>query len=152
MLVFIGVLAQLLLMNSALGFLTNGKTSVDLGSQNSGGVTSGGTLANVVGFTLGGYVIGFNLAGGVVVIIITSIILAIVAGIHFTTTIMGSGFSFNLAEVIVYGVVFYGLWILFSVFGSPLILLIPFFGVPIYFLMTLVYTLGVFEMMRVGGR
>jgi len=84
----------------------------------------------------------FTMTTGIVAIIISAIALGLI-GIH----ILGSGLSDFSVKIIWNGIVFYGLWTIFSVLALTAIIAIPIFGVLLWFFLTLFYSLGVFGKM-----
>lgn len=133
--------AQLLVMQNVGAFLDN---TVDVGLP-----------VQFFEFQLGTITLGFNLASGAILLAVTGITIAVVAGIRLSGSILGTGGAISLSETsvsaVTYGLVFFGAWLLLSLLGSPLILIIPIFGIPLYFLMTLIYVIGVLEMMHMNA-
>lgn len=95
--------------------------------------------------SLGGevYDTSFNLnsALGVIGIILAVMVVATVAGI----TVVGTGENSFSIGVIVLGGVYLSLWGVFSLLALSLMVQIPVFGVVMYFVLTLVYTLGIIK-------
>lgn len=90
--------------------------------------------------------LGFDMTTGLVVIIISAIALGLI-GIK----VLGSGLDPTSVKIIWNGIVFYGLWAIFSVLSYGSIASIPTFGVLFWFLMTFIYSIGVFNKMGSGG-
>lgn len=80
----------------------------------------------------------FGMTVGLVVIIVSAIVLGLI-GIN----ILGSGLSDYSIKIMWNGIVFYGLWLIFSVIGFNFFSIIPILGVGIWIALTLVYTMGV---------
>lgn len=147
----VSVLSQLFVVNAGLD-------AFNTVFQQTGGSTSLPVVGSVA-LPIAGFTVGFTMMGGVVTLILASVVLVLVGALKLSAGFkpfgIGVDAGFDLggvgAQQLIVLVVFYGLWVLMSLFASPLLMAIPFFGIPIYFLLTLVYTLGVFEHMRVGG-
>jgi hypothetical protein len=60
-------------------------------------------------------------------------------------TIMGSGLGSGFGRSMGALVMYYGLWFLFSASGLLALLAVPLFGILLYFVMSVVYTLGVYS-------
>jgi len=87
--------------------------------------------------------IDFTMSVGLIVIIISAIALGLI-GIN----VLGSGLSDNSVKIIWNGIIYYGLWGIFSALGFNVFTLIPVgFGLLIWFILTMVYSLGVFHQM-----
>lgn len=82
-----------------------------------------------------------NSSLGVIGIILAVMVVATVAGIQ----IVGSGENTFSIGVIVLGGVYLSLWGVFSVLSMALIIQLPIFGVILYFLLTLMYTIGIIK-------
>lgn len=83
---------------------------------------------------------------GLIVIIVSAIVLGLI-GIK----VLGSGLSDTSVKIIWNGLVYYGLWGIFSVFGVDALTSIPIFGLFTWFLLTFIYTLGIFQNMNVSS-
>lgn len=81
----------------------------------------------------------FDMTVGIIAIIIGATALGLI-GINF----IGSGLSDFSIKIIWNGIVFYGLWLVFSTLGFNFFSIIPFFGSLIWLGLTLVYSIGVF--------
>ena len=90
--------------------------------------------------------LGFDMTVGMVSIIISAVALGLIG-----LNILGSGLDPQAVKIIWNGIVFYGLWAIFSVMGYSSIVSIPTFGVLFWFMMTFIYSLGVFGKMGSGG-
>ena len=90
--------------------------------------------------------LGFDMTVGMVSIIISAVALGLIG-----LNILGSGLDPQAVKIIWNGIVFYGLWAIFSVMGYNSIVSIPTFGVLFWFMMTFIYSLGVFGKMGSGG-
>lgn len=84
----------------------------------------------------------FTMTVGLVALIAGAIALGLI-GIQ----VLGSGISDRAQKIIWNGIVFYGLWLIFSVMGYNSLASIPIFGVLLWFFLTFVYTLGIFNRM-----
>lgn len=84
----------------------------------------------------------FNMTVGLVAVIIGAIALGLI-GIN----VLGSGLSDFSVKIIWNGIVYYGLWTVFSVLAFNLIIGIPIFGILLWFFLTFFYSLGVFGKM-----
>lgn len=90
--------------------------------------------------------LGFDMTIGLVGIIIGAIALGLIG-----LNVLGSGLDTFSVKIIWNGITFYGLWAIFSVMSYNSIVSIPVFGVIFWFLMTFIYSLGVFGKMGSGG-
>lgn len=88
--------------------------------------------------------LSFNMTVGIVATIAGAIALGLI-GLKF----LGSGLSDFSVKIIWNGIVYYGLWLIFSVLGYNVLVSIPFLGVLLWFFLTLIYSLGVFG--KMGG-
>jgi len=86
--------------------------------------------------------LSFDMTVGLVAVIIGGIVLGLI-GIQ----VLGSGLPDRSIKIIWNGIVFYGLWLIFSVLGYNSIVSIPTFGIIFWFIITFIYSLGVFERM-----
>lgn len=84
----------------------------------------------------------FDMTVGLIGIVVSAIALGLI-GLNF----VGSGLSDRSVKIIWNGIVFYGLWTIFSILAFNPIALIPIFGVLLWFILTMVYSLGVFNRM-----
>lgn len=84
----------------------------------------------------------FTMTTGIIVIIVGAIVLGLI-GIN----VLGSGLSDYSIKIIWNGIVFYGLWFLFSALGFNFFNSIPIIGIVLWISLTLVYSLGVFQKM-----
>lgn len=84
-------------------------------------------------------------ASGVISLVVSSIALAVVSGIN----VLGSGLSDVSVEAIFKSASLYGLWCLFSVLALLMFLEVPVFGLLLYFVLTLFYSVGVVN--SIGG-
>lgn len=84
----------------------------------------------------------FGMTIGLIAVIAGAIALGLI-GIN----VFGSGLSDFSVKIIWNGIVFYGLWSVFSVFAFNAIISIPLFGLMFWFILTVVYSLGVFGRM-----
>ena len=106
-------------------------------------------------FAVGSFVVSFNLASGAILMAMTGILIAVVAGIRGSISALTFGVSLSLSETsvsaLVYGVTFFGAWMILSPFASPMFFMIPMYGIPLYFLLSLIYVIGVLEMMHMNA-
>lgn len=84
--------------------------------------------------------IGFDTTNGVIVILISTIALAVLLGI----TVVGSGLADKSVEIAWKSIAYFSLWTMISLLGTEGLFSIPFFGAMTFFIMTLFYTLGVY--------
>lgn len=84
----------------------------------------------------------FTMVTGLVAIIVGAIALGLIG-----LNVLGSGLPDSSVKIIWNGIVFYGLWSIFSVLGYTALVSIPLFGVMLWFFLTFFYTLGVFGKM-----
>ena len=84
----------------------------------------------------------FTMTAGLVVIIIGAIVLSLIG-----LQVLGSGLDGFSVKIIWNGIVYYGLWSVFSVLAFNPINSIPIFGLLLWFFLTLFYTFGVFGKM-----
>lgn len=83
--------------------------------------------------------LSFDMTVGLVVIILGAIALGLIG-----LNVLGSGLSDFSVKIIWNGIVYYGLWAVFSVLAITVILSIPYFGALLWFFLTMIYSLGVF--------
>jgi len=86
--------------------------------------------------------LSFDMTMGLVAIIVSAIALGLIG-----LNILGSGLRDSSVKIIWNGIVFYGLWTIFSVLSYSSIASIPNFGVLFWFMITFIYSLGVFSKM-----
>ena len=86
-------------------------------------------------------VIGFTLT------IIVIVALASVIGIQ----IIGSGLSPESVRILVIGISYTGIWVVFSLLAQPLIASIEIFGILMYVTLTIGYVMGVVQKITGGG-
>ena len=79
------------------------------------------------------------ISAGVLSLLISSVALGVCSGIH----IFGSGLADISVEIFFKTTVYYGIWLLFSILAMTLFMEIPVFGLPLYFMLTFFYTLGI---------
>jgi len=85
----------------------------------------------------------YTLSTGIIIIIVSAIALGLIG-----LNVLGSGLSDFSVKIIWNGIVFYGLWLIFSVTGFNFFSSIPYYiGIVFWIGLTLVYSLGVFERM-----
>lgn len=84
----------------------------------------------------------FTMTIGLVAIIAGAIALGLIG-----MNVLGSGLSAFSVKIIWNGIVYYGLWAIFSVLGFNAINSLPLFGLLFWFILTLCYTFGVFSKM-----
>ena len=129
-----------------LGYLSFSGNPVGTGYYNSSGNSyfqNGSLSQNGTGTQVSTDVASVGLSGvisaGVISLIVASIAVAVASGI----TVLGSGLNSVSVMAIFKSCVYYGVWALFSVFALVLFGEVPVFGYPLYFLLTLFYSLGV---------
>jgi hypothetical protein len=140
-LIFVGAF-WMLVANNTLNYSTYYNNAFEAsGNQTLSGTTSTLTQQNTnVAF-------GIDMTTGLVILIVSMVIIGTVAGVR----VLGSGLS-NFAVVLIYkSAVYWGLWGMFSAFSITAFMSIPTFGVFIWFLLTLIYTLGFFQTLNGGG-
>lgn len=86
---------------------------------------------------VGGQTFDVNQSMGLIALVIALMAMAVVVGLR----VLGSGTSNSL--VLVLGTAYLGVWGIFSVLSLPLITSIPNFGNFFYFILTIMYTLGI---------
>jgi len=96
---------------------------------------------------VGGSMVSVTLGVGVYVVLVTSIALVTVSGI----TVLGSGLSSVSVMAIFKSAAFLSIWGLFSLPAVALFITIPWFGMPLYFFLTLIYSLGIVHSVGFGG-
>jgi len=87
------------------------------------------------------------ISSGIITLVVTSVALAVVSGIQ----VLGSGLNSVATMAIFKSASLFGIWFLFSVFALLLFAEVPVFGYPLYFLLTLFYSVGVVEMIGFGS-
>ena len=121
---------------SSVGTTYYNGSSIEYG--NAGNLTIGGNTTSIETLAVS---VGMSsvIASGVLTLLVTSVALAVALGI----TVLGSGLNsvsimaaFKMASLM-------GLWALFSLLAVVMFMEIPLFGLPLYFLLTLFYTVGV---------
>lgn len=85
--------------------------------------------------------ININMITGIIALIIGLIAVGVMAGVK----VLGSGLDTFSVKLIFLSAVYYGLWGIFSALAFTVFLSIPFFGVFIWFILTLIYSLGFFK-------
>jgi len=89
----------------------------------------------------------YTLSTGIIIITVSAIALGLIG-----LNVFGSGLSSFSVKIIWNGIVFYGLWLIFSVTGFNFFSSIPHYVGAVFWIgLTLVYSLGVFEKMGSGG-
>ena len=86
--------------------------------------------------------LGFTMTVGLVAIIVGAIVLGLIG-----LNVFGSGLPDFSVKIIWNGIVFYGLWTIFSVLAITAISSLPLFGALFWFFLTFIYSLGVFGRM-----
>lgn len=86
--------------------------------------------------------VGFDAQDGILVFVVSMVAITCVAGI----TVMGSGLKEISVKVLYITVSLFGVWGLVSLFAVGGLTAIPIFGSFFYFILTLVYGLGVFQL------
>jgi len=84
----------------------------------------------------------FNMTIGLVAIIVTAIALGLIG-----FNLLGSGLPDASIKILWNGLIYYGLWTIFSILAFNPITSIPLFGTLLWFFLTLFYSLGVFGKM-----
>jgi len=84
---------------------------------------------------------------GFTVTIIVIVGLATAIGIQ----VLGSGLSPSSVRIMIIGIAYSGVWIVFSLLAEPLISSIEIFGTLIYISLTIGYVIGVIQKMSGGG-
>jgi len=124
-----------------------GNTSFGYEGSQEQGISGTQTLnetENTLEVAGGSLSLDYNLTVGIVAIIVSAIVLGLI-GIN----VLGSGLPDFSVKIIWNGIIFYGLWAIFSVTGYNFFASIPVIGVVLWVALTLVYGLGVFG--RMGG-
>jgi hypothetical protein len=88
-----------------------------------------------------------NMTAGFIALIIGLVAVGVVAGIR----VLGSGLSEYSVQLIHKATTYYGLWGVFSALGFTGFNTIPYFGLFLWFGMTLIYSLGFFQSLQVTG-
>lgn len=78
---------------------------------------------------------------GAIVIIIALLIIAVIIGLN----IFGSGLSDQSVRIITLGLVYYGIWSIFSVLSYTLIVSIEVIGALVYIILTVMFTIGLIQ-------
>ncbi len=140
------VLAQLYVLDN-IDAVINQTYNIGLGSL----LSSLGLPSDFLGMQFGSLTLGFNLASGALMLAISGLSIAVLAGAKFK--VLDSGFELSETSVsaLTYGLTYFGAWMLLSVLGSPLFFAIPLIGLPFYFLLSLIYVNGVLEMMHINA-
>jgi len=86
--------------------------------------------------------LGFDMTVGLVAVIAGAIALGLIG-----LNVLGSGLDSTSVKIIWNGIVFYGLWLIFSVLSYNSIISIPIFGIIFWFILTFIYSLGIFSKM-----
>jgi len=93
----------------------------------------------------GSFTIDFEMTIGLIVIIVSALFLGLI-GIK----VLGSGLSEHSVKIIWNGLIYYGLWGVFSAFAINAFFAIPIFGAFFWFVLTFIYTLGLLS--KMGGK
>lgn len=94
-----------------------------------------------LGFETASSSISFSLGGMAIALLVTTLALGAVVGIN----VLGSGLSqFSVKSIVVISVLM-SVWLVFSTFGVSVFNTVPYFGLVLYFVLSLVYTFGVFQ-------
>lgn len=109
--------------------------TITLGNQTG---TVNGTELEIEGFTVDA---GFDLEMGVIAFVIAMIGVGAVAGI----SVLGSGLNEASTRIIYKSLAYFGLWAIISAFALTSITSIQYFGWILYFTLTFIYGLGIFE-------
>jgi hypothetical protein len=88
-----------------------------------------------------------NMTAGIIALIIALVAVGVAAGI----TVLGSGLSNFSVQLIYKSATYYGLWGVFSALGFVGFLSIPIFGLMLWLILTLIYSVGFFQSLNVGG-
>lgn len=87
------------------------------------------------------YDINFDMESGLIALIIAVAVLAVLG-----VSVLGSNLFSEFGHKMITNIsIFYGLWAIFSVFSYDSIASIPSFGVLFWFILTFVYSMGVFS-------
>ena len=133
LLIIVGTFSQLY-NNNIIDFSSENTQTQDLEGVQS--VNGTDTTVSIGEFSL---ILDFNMTTGLVIIIAVATVLGLIG-----LNVLGSGLSDRSVKIIWNGIVYYGLWAIFSVFAIAGVLSIPYFGGFLWFLLTFIYTLGVF--------
>lgn len=120
--------------NSSVAGQVNGSQSLNGSSS----TLSGESFSSGVSVTMG---------VGVLALLVTSVAFAGIMGIR----VLGSGLAEFSVMAIFRFASCYGMWLIFSVPALALFLTVPWFGLPLYFLLTFFYSFGVLETLRMGA-
>lgn len=82
---------------------------------------------------------------GFIILIVGLMALAVIVGLR----VLGSGTANSM--VLVLGTAYLGVWAVFSVLAMPLITSMPIFGNIMYFILTLIFTLGIVKSFQGAG-
>lgn len=136
LLLIVAVVSQGVAVSSSFGSVT--------GDPLVGNLTEGGesTELGVEGYDIN---VGFTAQDGILAFIVAMIAVGALIGIN----VVGSGLSDTSVMIVYKSVAFFGLWGLISVFSFGGINAIPLVGWFLYFVLTFVYGLGVFQ--QIGG-
>lgn len=88
-----------------------------------------------------------NMTAGIIALIIALVAVGVAAGI----TVLGSGLSNFSVQLIYKSATYYGLWGVFSALGFVGFSSIPIFGLMLWLVLTLIYSVGFFQTLNVGG-
>lgn len=86
--------------------------------------------------------LSFDMQNGLILVVVASIALGLIG-----FQILSSGLGERAQKIIWNGIVFYGLWLIFSIFSYNSIVSIPVFGIFLWFMLTFFYSYGVFNRM-----
>jgi len=103
---------------------------------------------NVSGYTFGEYTAGvsfFNVSS--LTIALESLVAIALASALIGIQILGSGLADSSVRLLMTGAVYTALWVFLSLLAYPLIRTIEIFGVVLYVILTILYTIGVIEKM-----
>jgi hypothetical protein len=108
-------------------------------SVSSNGSLNVGGNETELGFDVASVGMSAVIAAGVTALVVTSVALAVVSGI----TVFGSGLNAVSVMALFKSVAYFAIWGLFSVLALVMFNEVPLFGLPLYFTLTLFYSIGV---------
>jgi hypothetical protein len=141
------IASSVLGLSMLVGVVSVGSSPLDSGWYNDSSVIgAGGDENSTVYMQTGTAPISLNLSVGIIVLATTSIALVVASGV----TILGSGLNSVSILGLFKGVAYLGLWGVFSATAVALFVMVPWFGMPLYFMLTLFYTLGIVQSVGFG--
>lgn len=135
-LIIISVFTQFYYYDSVIFSSDSNQTQIISGTQSLNGSSQDIELDNA------NLDLTFDMQNGLLLIVGSGIALGLIG-----LQVVGSGLGERAQKIIWNGIIYYGLWAIFSILGYNSILSIPLFGALLWFMLTFFYSYGVFNKM-----